>query len=100
MRVPIDAVISICSDLSGVGGALSFQARFPVSSRNEIPNAGDIIEADLGDQYVNAYITEVLFEFLNAQVELSAQIVESFPTFSFDPSLLKQQLVSMFPHEW
>ena len=74
--------------------------------RNEIPRAGEIIEADLGDNYVDAYVTEVQFDSFNAQVELEEpSVVESSPipatpSFDYDPNALKQQLASFFPSTW
>ena len=76
---------------------ISFTSKYFISSRNEIPQPGEIIEADLGSHYVDAYITEVKFHPFEAQVELSAEVIESTPipairAFDFDPHALKQQL--------
>ena len=96
MRIPYDAIISVSSSPSYTyQRCISFTSKFFVSSNREIPRAGDVIEADFGNEYVNAYVTDVTFNSFSSQVELSAQIVESYPTpntppFSFDPSILKQ----------
>lgn len=106
MRVPTDAIISIAHDYDSISfrWITAFECKYFVSNRNEIPRVGAIIEADLGNQYVDAYVTNVYCGW-NGQIELSAQVVESrpapvIPTFDFDPSLIRQQLVSMFPHAW
>ena len=106
MRVPDDSIIPITSDYDPITfqRCTKFECSFFVSSRNEIPHPGEVIEADLRNQYVNAYVTEVSFNW-DARVELSAIVAESFPIpatplFSFDPALLKQQLIDIFKYPW
>ena len=107
MRVPADAIISITSDYDPITfyRHTKFECKYFISSRNEIPQAGDIIEADLCDQYTEAFVTNVTFDSTNNQVELEATVVESLPTpdvppFNFDPSVLEQQLINIFKHSW
>ena len=106
MRVPDDSIISITSDYDPITlqRCTKFECSFFVSNRNEIPLVGEVIEADLRSQYVNAYVTEVSFNW-DARVELSAIVAESFPipdnpTFFFDPASLKQQLIDIFKYPW
>ena len=108
MQLPYDSIKSISHDTDAMYRGrtrITFTSRYPVSSSNEIPHPGDTIEADLGSHYVDAYITEVKFHPFEAQVELSAEVIESTPiaaiqSFDFNPQALKQQLDSMFPSAW
>ena len=108
MQLSYDTIKSISHDTDRIYHGrprITFTSKYPVSNRNEIPHPGDIIEADLGSHYVDAYVTEVKFHYFESQVELSAEVVECIPipaiqSFDFDPSTLKQQLASLFPHAW